>query len=169
MLWNLYLISRIRCSWTDLILESSISKVKGQIHRHLMQAFSLFRIYVNEMVMLPPPPPPKKKKKKKKMLGDLWWLSNKNDFWNHVQFLSFWITFLNCDLSPQGQPNPLNSAFHLTYNMVMNLLRVEGINPEYMLEKSFFQFQSYTAIPELFESKWRLFPSLMYSFVPILY
>nr|XP_054764281.1 exosome RNA helicase MTR4-like [Lytechinus pictus] len=51
----------------------------------------------------------------------------------------------------QGQPNPLNSAFHLTYNMVMNLLRVEGINPEYMLERSFFQFQSYTAIPELFE------------------
>eukprot|EP00057_Strongylocentrotus_purpuratus_P029781 XP_011684255.1 PREDICTED: superkiller viralicidic activity 2-like 2 isoform X2 [Strongylocentrotus purpuratus] len=51
----------------------------------------------------------------------------------------------------QGQPDPLNSAFHLTYNMVMNLLRVEGINPEYMLERSFFQFQSYTAIPELFE------------------
>ncbi|XP_071490338.1 exosome RNA helicase MTR4-like [Diadema antillarum] len=51
----------------------------------------------------------------------------------------------------QGQADPLNSAFHLTYNMVMNLLRVEGINPEYMLERSFFQFQNYTAIPELFE------------------
>ena len=53
----------------------------------------------------------------------------------------------------QGQPDALNSAFHLTYNMVLNLLRVEGINPEYMLEKSFYQFQNYAAIPELFESK----------------
>jgi len=33
--------------------------------------------------------------------------------------------------------------------MVLNLLRVEEINPEYMLEKSFYQFQHYTAIPEL--------------------
>ncbi|XP_033113933.1 exosome RNA helicase MTR4-like [Anneissia japonica] len=51
----------------------------------------------------------------------------------------------------QGQPDPLNSAFHLTYNMVLNLLRVEEINPEYMLEKSFYQFQNYVAIPELIE------------------
>ncbi|XP_072023609.1 exosome RNA helicase MTR4-like [Amphiura filiformis] len=51
----------------------------------------------------------------------------------------------------QGQPDALNSAFHLTYNMVLNLLRVEGINPEYMLEKSFYQFQNYAAIPKLFE------------------
>ncbi|XP_022092267.1 superkiller viralicidic activity 2-like 2 [Acanthaster planci] len=51
----------------------------------------------------------------------------------------------------QGQPDPLNSAFHLTYNMVLNLLRVEGINPEYMLERSFHQFQNYSVIPELFD------------------
>ncbi|XP_070563794.1 exosome RNA helicase MTR4-like [Ptychodera flava] len=51
----------------------------------------------------------------------------------------------------QGQPDPLNSAFHLTYNMVLNLLRVEEINPEYMLERSFYQFQNYSAIPEMFE------------------
>lgn len=49
----------------------------------------------------------------------------------------------------QGSPDPLNSAFHLTYNMVLNLLRVEEINPEYMLEKSFFQFQQYKAVPDL--------------------
>ena len=42
----------------------------------------------------------------------------------------------------QGQADKLNSAFHLTYNMVLNLLRVEEINPEYMLEKCFFQFQN---------------------------
>nr|XP_023019659.1 superkiller viralicidic activity 2-like 2 isoform X2 [Leptinotarsa decemlineata] len=38
----------------------------------------------------------------------------------------------------KGLPDAINSAFHLTYNMVLNLLRVEDINPEYMLERSFF-------------------------------
>lgn len=51
----------------------------------------------------------------------------------------------------KGQADPLNSAFHLTYNMVLNLLRVEEINPEYMLERSFYQFQNYASIPELCE------------------
>ncbi|KAG1683081.1 Exosome RNA helicase MTR4 [Nymphon striatum] len=51
----------------------------------------------------------------------------------------------------KGDPDPINSAFHLTYNMVLNLLRVEEINPEYMLERSFFQFQNYSSIPELYE------------------
>jgi len=37
--------------------------------------------------------------------------------------------------------------------MVLNLLRVEEINPEFMLERSFYQFQNYAAIPELIESK----------------
>ena len=36
--------------------------------------------------------------------------------------------------------------------MVLNLLRVEEINPEFMLEKSFFQFQHYDAIPEMIQS-----------------
>ncbi|XP_045474274.1 exosome RNA helicase MTR4-like [Harmonia axyridis] len=51
----------------------------------------------------------------------------------------------------KGSPDPLNSAFHLSYNMVLNLLRVEVINPDYMLEKSFFQFQHQTDVPRLFE------------------
>ncbi|XP_012539162.1 exosome RNA helicase MTR4 [Monomorium pharaonis] len=50
----------------------------------------------------------------------------------------------------QGKPDPINSAFHLTYNMVLNLLRVEEINPEYMLERSFFQFQNQAGIPVLY-------------------
>uniref|UniRef100_A0A1B6EZH0 Exosome RNA helicase MTR4 n=1 Tax=Cuerna arida TaxID=1464854 RepID=A0A1B6EZH0_9HEMI len=49
----------------------------------------------------------------------------------------------------QGKADPINSAFHLTYNMVLNLLRVEEINPEYMLERSFFQFQNQATIPQL--------------------
>lgn len=50
-----------------------------------------------------------------------------------------------------GQPDQLNSAYHLSYNMILNMLRVEGINPEYVLEKSFFQFQNYSAIPNITE------------------
>ncbi|KPJ16432.1 hypothetical protein RR48_05511 [Papilio machaon] len=50
-----------------------------------------------------------------------------------------------------GKADPINSAFHLTYNMVLNLLRVEEINPEYMLERSFFQFQNQASIPDLID------------------
>ena len=49
----------------------------------------------------------------------------------------------------KGAPDPINSAFHLTYNMVLNLLRVEEINPEYMMERSFHQFQNYSNVPKL--------------------
>uniref|UniRef100_A0A158QGV4 Superkiller viralicidic activity 2-like 2 n=1 Tax=Rodentolepis nana TaxID=102285 RepID=A0A158QGV4_RODNA len=48
-----------------------------------------------------------------------------------------------------GEPAPLNSAFHITYNMLLNLLRVEEINPEYLMERSFCQFQNYARLPEL--------------------
>lgn len=44
----------------------------------------------------------------------------------------------------------MNSAFHLGYNMIINLMRVEGvIPPEEMLERSFFQFQSGDSVPDL--------------------
>ena len=59
----------------------------------------------------------------------------------------------------QGLPDPINSAFHLTYNMVLNLLRVEEINPEYMLERSFFQFQNHSVIPDLYQSTLFIFYS----------
>ena len=49
----------------------------------------------------------------------------------------------------QGEADKLTSAFHVTYNMILNLLRVEELNPEYMLERSFFQFQHRAALPEL--------------------
>uniref|UniRef100_A0A915MHF3 Uncharacterized protein n=1 Tax=Meloidogyne javanica TaxID=6303 RepID=A0A915MHF3_MELJA len=49
----------------------------------------------------------------------------------------------------KGNSDPLNSQFRLTYNMVLNLFRVPEINPQYMLEKSFYQFQNYAAIPNL--------------------
>ena len=49
----------------------------------------------------------------------------------------------------KGQADYLHSAFHLTYTMILNLIRIEGIKPEQMLEGSFFQFQSGAKIPQL--------------------
>lgn len=42
----------------------------------------------------------------------------------------------------RGEQDRLNSAFHLGYNMILNLMRVEGISPEFMLERCFKQFQN---------------------------
>lgn len=49
----------------------------------------------------------------------------------------------------KGQADRLDSAFHLGYNMILNLMRVEGISPEFMLEHSFFQFQKASSVPIL--------------------
>lgn len=49
----------------------------------------------------------------------------------------------------KGQADRLDSAFHLGYNMILNLMRVEGISPEFMLENSFFQFQKASSVPVL--------------------
>ncbi|KAK3387491.1 rRNA-processing arch domain-containing protein [Podospora didyma] len=48
-----------------------------------------------------------------------------------------------------GHQDRLNSAFHLGYNMVLNLLRIEAISPEFMLERCFFQFQNAASVPQL--------------------
>ena len=60
---------------------------------------------------------------------------------------------LTYSLQVKGAADPINSAFRLTYNMVLNLLRVEEVNPEYMMERSFFQFQNYSNIPKLYKGK----------------
>ncbi|KAK4052639.1 ATP-dependent RNA helicase mtr4 [Microbotryomycetes sp. JL221] len=49
----------------------------------------------------------------------------------------------------KGQADRLDSAFHLGYNMILNLMRVEGLTPEYMLERCFFQFQNTASVPHL--------------------
>ncbi|KAF8649211.1 hypothetical protein AX16_005938 [Volvariella volvacea WC 439] len=49
----------------------------------------------------------------------------------------------------KGEADRLDSAFHLGYNMVLNLMKVEGISPEYMLERCFHQFQSSAGVPKL--------------------
>eukprot|EP00929_Paragymnodinium_shiwhaense_P079590 TRINITY_DN4148_c0_g1_i1.p1 TRINITY_DN4148_c0_g1~~TRINITY_DN4148_c0_g1_i1.p1 ORF type:complete len:1051 (-),score=311.45 TRINITY_DN4148_c0_g1_i1:306-3458(-) len=40
-----------------------------------------------------------------------------------------------------GSSTKIYSAFHLGYNMLLNLLRVEGADPDYMIQRSFHQFQ----------------------------
>lgn len=48
-----------------------------------------------------------------------------------------------------GGADVLLSSFHLTYNMVLNLLRVEDIDPEFMMKRSFAQFQRLRDKPTL--------------------
>lgn len=49
----------------------------------------------------------------------------------------------------RGEQDRLNSAFHLGYNMILNLMRVEGISPEFMLERCFYQFQNTAGVAAL--------------------
>lgn len=49
----------------------------------------------------------------------------------------------------RGEQDKLNSEFRLGYNMILNLMRVEGISPEYMLERCFFQFQNTASVSGL--------------------
>ncbi len=66
------------------------------------------------------------------------------------------IMMVNDKLEPEearsivvGQQDRLNSAFYLGYNMVLNLLRIEAVSPEFMLERCFFQFQNAASVPQL--------------------
>ncbi|CAG9326340.1 unnamed protein product [Blepharisma stoltei] len=49
----------------------------------------------------------------------------------------------------KGHMDPLNSSFHLSYNMLLNLIRIEDSQPEYMIRKSFHQFQNDRASPTI--------------------
>jgi ATP-dependent RNA helicase DOB1 len=49
----------------------------------------------------------------------------------------------------RGAPDPLHSAFHLTYSMLLNMLRVEGAAPEALMRRSYRQFQAQRALPQL--------------------
>ncbi|XP_034688004.1 DExH-box ATP-dependent RNA helicase DExH9 isoform X1 [Vitis riparia] len=49
----------------------------------------------------------------------------------------------------KGSADCLNSAFHLSYNMLLNQMRSEDGDPEKLLRNSFYQFQADRAIPDL--------------------
>lgn len=48
-----------------------------------------------------------------------------------------------------GKADALTSSFHLGYNMVLNLLRVEDADPEYIVKNSFYVYQREAQIPDL--------------------
>ncbi|KAG9015610.1 ATP-dependent RNA helicase mtr4 [Tulasnella sp. 427] len=48
----------------------------------------------------------------------------------------------------KGEADALDSAFHLGYNMILNLMRVEGMSPEFMLQRCFFQHQNKMNVPK---------------------
>jgi ATP-dependent RNA helicase DOB1 len=49
----------------------------------------------------------------------------------------------------KGVSDALNSAFHLSYNMLINSLVVEDTDPEFIIRRSFHQYQSDRALPEM--------------------
>ncbi|CAG8439700.1 5850_t:CDS:10 [Funneliformis caledonium] len=51
----------------------------------------------------------------------------------------------------KGEADHLRSAFHLKYHMILNMSRIEGISPEYMLQRSFYQFQNSAPLPRFQE------------------
>lgn len=48
-----------------------------------------------------------------------------------------------------GAPDPLNSSYRISYNMLLNLMRVEDVDPEFLLRASFHQFQREQEAPGL--------------------
>jgi ATP-dependent RNA helicase DOB1 len=50
-----------------------------------------------------------------------------------------------------GEPDPLNSSYRISYNMLLNMMRVEDVDPEYLLRASFHQFQKEKDVPGLLE------------------
>jgi len=47
-----------------------------------------------------------------------------------------------------GQPTKLQSQFRLTYNMILNLLRVEALKVEEMIKRSFSEHSSQSLLPD---------------------
>jgi antiviral helicase SKI2 len=47
-----------------------------------------------------------------------------------------------------GTPGKLSSQFRLTYNMILNLLRVEALRVEEMIKRSFSENSSQRLLPE---------------------
>jgi antiviral helicase SKI2 len=48
----------------------------------------------------------------------------------------------------QGKPTKLQSQFRLTYNMILNLLRVEALKVEEMIKRSFSENASQRLLPD---------------------
>jgi ATP-dependent RNA helicase DOB1 len=49
----------------------------------------------------------------------------------------------------QGEADSLDSAFHLTYNLLLSQMRCQDSTPEDLLQRSYKQFQADRALPDL--------------------
>lgn len=47
----------------------------------------------------------------------------------------------------KGHMDALNSSFYLSYNMLINALRLEDTKPEYIMKRSLVQFQKRRQLP----------------------
>jgi ATP-dependent RNA helicase DOB1 len=54
----------------------------------------------------------------------------------------------SCKEMMHGAADALNSQFNLGYNMLLNLLRVEEIDPEFLIRRSFRQCQALAQVPD---------------------
>jgi ATP-dependent RNA helicase DOB1 len=52
-----------------------------------------------------------------------------------------------------GKSHKIDSTFHLGYNMLLNLMRVEGAHPDYMVQRSLYQFQKDKSVSSLQDEK----------------
>ena len=61
-----------------------------------------------------------------------------------------WLSFQHDTLQTMmlGTPGKLSSQFRLTYNMILNLLRVEALRVEEMIKRSFSENASQRLLPE---------------------
>lgn len=67
-----------------------------------------------------------------------------------------------------GRPGKLASQFRLTYNMILNLLRVETLKVEEMIKRSFSENASQEILPDqqkrIFEARFVLLIDTVFSF-----
>ena len=68
------------------------------------------------------------------------------------------IVMINKEMEPEkcknmlkGKADPLNSSFHFNYNQLVNLFRLEGMESEFIVKRSFLQFQNERNVPMLKE------------------
>ena len=65
-----------------------------------------------------------------------------------------------------GKADPLLSSFHLNYNQLVNLYRLEGMESEYIVKRSFRQFQSERSVPLLKQQLGELYAKYVTNYPP---
>lgn len=61
-----------------------------------------------------------------------------------------------------GTPSKLQSQFRLTYNMILNLLRVESLRVEEMIKRSFSENAAQRLLPDQMKEIIQVFRSFFY-------